>query len=188
MTHGGTLEIAYRTFVWPRLIAALLLCAASLAGVSASAAGPEPIKLAIFDFELDDFSAGASSAGEAPADTKYLADVTSEVRRLFAQSGRYRLVDVGGADAEPVRNHTLHTCDGCEAAIARQLGAEQSLVGVVKRISRTEYQVRLQIRDAGTGAIIADEDSGLRMGADYSWSRGARRLVQDRLLATSDQQ
>ncbi len=188
MTHVATLRMAYRTLVRLRLITASLLCAASLAGLPAIAAAPEPIKLAIFDFELDDFSAGASPGGEAPADATHLAGVTSEVRQLFAQSGRYHLIDVSGANAEPVRKRTLHTCDGCEAAIARQLGAEQSLVGVVKRISRTEYQVRLQIRDTGTGAIIADEDSGLRMGADYSWSRGARRLVKDRLLATSDQQ
>ncbi|MGQ9370318.1 DUF2380 domain-containing protein, partial [Azospirillum sp. A39] len=57
-----------------------------------------------------------------------------------------------------------------------------SLVGVVKRISRTEYTVRFRIRDAGTGAVVADADSGLRMGADYSWDRGAARLVRTRLL------
>jgi hypothetical protein len=52
----------------------------------------------------------------------------------------------------------------------------------MKRITRTEYTVRFQIRDAKTGAILSDEDSGLRMGADYSWSRGAVRLIKDRLL------
>ena len=75
-----------------------------------------------------------------------------------------------------------------EAAIALKLGAEQSFVGVVKRISRTEYTVRFQIRDARTGAIVSDADSGLRMGADNSWSRGAVRLIKDRILESRDQQ
>ena len=81
-----------------------------------------------------------------------------------------------------MESRPLRTCDGCDAAIAQQLGAEQSFVGVVKRITRTEYTVRYQIRDASTGAVISSADSGLRMGADYSWSRGAVRLIKDRLL------
>jgi hypothetical protein len=67
-----------------------------------------------------------------------------------------------------------------------QVGAEQSFVGVVKRITRTEYVVRFQIRDARTGAVISAATSGLRMGADNSWSRGAVRLIKDQLLEAQD--
>jgi uncharacterized protein DUF2380 len=159
-----------------------------LATLPAQAAPAAPIKLAIFDFELEDFSAGGSATGETSSDAAQLASITGEVRQLLAQSGRYNLVDVGSADAAAVKAHALRECDGCDAAIARQLGAEQSFVGVVKRISRTEYTVRFQIRDARTGAVVANEDSGLRMGADYSWNRGAARLIKDRLLEGRDQQ
>jgi hypothetical protein len=48
--------------------------------------------------------------------------------------------------------------------------------------------VRFRIRDARTGAVVSNEESGLRMGADYSWSRGAAELVKDRLLASGAQQ
>ena len=41
---------------------------------------------------------------------------------------------------------------------------------------------RYQIRDANTGAVLSSADNGLRMGADYSWSRGAVRLIKDQLL------
>ena len=165
-----------------RPMASSLLCAALMA-FPASASIPEAVKLAIFDFEFEDASAGASAAGAAaPSDEVHLANVTSSVRELFEQSGRYNLVDVGSTDAAVVKAGTLRTCNGCDAAIAQRLGADQSFVGVVKRITRTEYTVRFQIRDAQTGAILSDEDSGLRMGADYSWSRGAVRLIKDRLL------
>lgn len=169
-------------------LAVMLSCAAALVPLSSIASTPSPVKLAIFDFEFEDMSAAASAGNDiAPSDRQHLAEVTNSVRDLFEQSGRYSLVDVGGADAAEVKAHALRTCDGCDAAIAQQLGAEQSFVGVVKRITRTEYTVRYQIRDAGTGAVLASADSGLRMGADYSWSRGAVRLIKDRLLENKSQ-
>jgi hypothetical protein len=45
-----------------------------------------------------------------------------------------------------------------------------------------EYMIQVTIRDAATGTVIAEAKSGLRVGADYSWDRGAVRLVDDRLL------
>jgi len=147
------------------------------------AAAPAPIKLAVFDFELEDTSAGASAIGAtASDDAAQLADVSNQVRRLFAQSGRYEVIDIGSADADAARAHTLRDCGGCDAGIALKTGAAQSLVGVVRRISRTEYILRFQIRDARTGAIVSEGNSGLRMGANYSWSRGAVRLISDRLF------
>jgi hypothetical protein len=104
-----------------------------LMALSAAFAASAPVKLAVFEFELEDYSAGAASTGETPADAKVLAGVTSDVRNLLAQSGRYRLVDVAEADAAAATARRLHECDGCDAPIALKLGAEQSLVGVVKR-------------------------------------------------------
>ena len=185
--QAGSAYIVHRTSVWCKSVAVLLLCAVSLTVLPAGAATSVPIKIAIFDFELEDFSAGASTTGESPSDTKQLTSVTGEIRSLFEQSGRYRLIDVGGADADAVKARTLRDCNGCDADIAQKLGAEQSFVGVVKRISRTEYTVRFQIRDTRTGAVLSNADSGLRMGADYSWGRGAVRLIKDRLLESQAQ-
>jgi hypothetical protein len=164
--------------------AASLLCTAWLAAFPAHAA-PEPVRRAVFDFELEDYSAGARP-DQAPADTARLAEVSAEIRRLLAQSGRYTVVDPGGADAPQAKMHALNACNGCEAAVAGKLGAEQSFFGVVGRISRMEYVVRFQIRDARTGAVVSAASSDLYMGADYAWSRGAARLVKDRLLETQD--
>lgn len=166
-------------------VSSLLRTGLLLMFAAGARAADAPIPLAIFDFELDDFSAGALPAGTAPADAAQLANVTTTVRQLFSDSDRYQLVDVSRADEAAVKIHTLRDCDGCDAEIALKLGAEQSLVGVVSRISRTEYVVKFQLRDARTGAIIASGDSGLQMGADYSWNRGAARLVKARLLQSS---
>jgi hypothetical protein len=45
---------------------------------------PSPIKIAVFDFELDDFSGGAGIAGDNAADLTQLDLATSEARRLIA--------------------------------------------------------------------------------------------------------
>jgi hypothetical protein len=146
-----------------------------------------PVKLAVFPFELEDTSAGAETAGETTSDATGLTEATDAIRQLLAQTGRYEVVDVGTGDADAAKAHALHDCGGCDAQIARGLGADQSLVGVIRRVSRTEYIVGLQLRDAHSGNVIATADSGLRMGANYSWSRGATRLVRDRLLEGGQQ-
>jgi hypothetical protein len=144
-----------------------------------------PIKLALFDFELEDASAGAG-LGESARDFEYLARATDVARRLVAQSGRYSLVETTNVDAGAVKEHWLRKCDGCEAPIAGKLGAEQALLGIVHRVSRTEYWIRYQIRDARTGGLVSTGRTELRLGADYSWDRGARWLVENRLLASKD--
>lgn len=146
--------------------------------VMAALATPAPVALAVFDFELEDTTA-ASVGASATSDASYLAEVTASVRESLGQSGRYRIVDIGG---EAAKARALRDCNGCEAAIAQKLGADQSLIGVVRRVSRTEYTLGFQVRDARTGAVLARGDSGLRLGADYSWKRGAVRLVSDRLI------
>jgi hypothetical protein len=110
------------------------------------------------------------------------------VRRLLVESGRYSLVDVSGAEAADLRAHTLRRCDGCDAAIARKLGADQSLVGIVTRITRTDYAVTFKLRDTRTGAPIAVEQTDLRIGANYSWNRDAAWLIKNRLLEKQAQQ
>jgi hypothetical protein len=151
--------------------------------IIAALAAPAPVALAVFDFELEDTTA-ASAGASAASDASYLADVTASVRESLGQSGRYRLIDVGGASGEAAKAHTLRDCNGCEALIAQKLGADQSLIGVVRRVSRTEYTLGFQVRDARTGAVLSRGDSGLRMGADYSWKRGAVRLVSDKLIGS----
>ena len=162
------------------------MLAVLLAAPAARADAPAPVKLAVFEFELEDFSGGASILPANPSDFEQLKLVTNEVRRLIAQSGRYTVIDVSGADTEAVKTHSLRNCDGCDAGIALKFGAEQSLVGFVTRISRMEYTVRFEIRDARTGAVVFNQQTGLRMGAIESWNRGAAWLIRNRLLQTPD--
>jgi hypothetical protein len=161
---------------------AIALFAGFAPAASPAHADPSPVKIAIFDFELDDASAGGGIVGDQARDLEQLDRARDDVRELSAKSGRYSLVDVSSAEGDAVKKRALWKCDGCEAAIAAKLGADQSFIGVVTRVSRTEYAVRFKIRDAHTGAMVLALQTDLRMGANYSWNRGAIWLVKNRLL------
>jgi hypothetical protein len=147
--------------------------------------GTAPIKIAVFDFELEDFSAaGTTVAG--PNDTKYLAQATEEAKRMLAESGRYNIVDTAGADLAAAQGHGLRNCRGCDAAIAAKLGADQDMIGVITKISMTEYTVTVQVSDARKGAVIETFTTGLRIGAGYSWVRGVTWLMKNHVLASRE--
>jgi hypothetical protein len=164
------------------VIAPVLVLAGAAITEAAEPVVPSPIKIAVFPFELEDFSAGAAYVPPDDVDREQLRLSTEEARRLIAESGRYRLVDVGAASDQVAKAGKLHDCGGCEANIAAGLNADQSLIGIVTRISRTDYAVTYKIRDGRSGALVAVEQTDLRAGANSAWSRGARWLIQRRLL------
>jgi Protein of unknown function (DUF2380) len=151
-------------------------------GLDKKAGASAPVKLAVFEFELEDFSGGAGVIPESDEDREQLRLATETARRLIAESGRYTLVEASNADAADVKARTLRQCNGCDAGIALKLGADQSLVGIVTRITRTDYAVTFKLRDAHTGALVSVEQTDLRIGANYSWNRGAAWLIKNRLL------
>jgi hypothetical protein len=169
-----------------RTIALILAPAMVLAALAAAGAAetvvPSPIKMAVFPFELEDFSAGAAYVPPDDIDREQLRLSTEEARRLIAASGRFQLVDVSAVNDQATKAGKLRDCDGCEARIAAGLNADQSMIGIVTRITRMEYAVTYKLRDARSGAIVAVEQTDLRMGANVAWSRGARWLIQNRLL------
>jgi hypothetical protein len=164
------------------VIAPVLVLAGAAITKAAEPVAPSPIKIAVFPFELEDFSAAAAYISPDDVDREQLRLSTEEARRLIAESGRYRLVDVSAASDEVAKAAKLHDCGGCEAKIAASLDADQSLIGIVTRISRTDYAVTYKIRNARSGELVDVEQTDLRAGANSAWSRGARWLIQRRLL------
>jgi hypothetical protein len=161
---------------------AVLLLSVGFIPASAADAGKSaaPIKLAVFNFELEDISPAASIEGASTSTAAAMDKVSSAARQVLAQSGRYSLVDVSKANAKPVQDKTLRDCDGCDAAIALQLGAEQSLVGVVRRVTMTDYYVQVQIRDARTGKILDQQAANF---AGDGWASGVAALIRHQVLA-----
>jgi hypothetical protein len=84
-----------------------------------------------------------------------------------------------------VTGKSLRNCEGCEAGIALQLGAEQSLIGVVRRVTQTDYYVVIQIRDARTGKLLDQQEANFA-GAEDGWSSGVRMLIKHQVLASQN--
>jgi hypothetical protein len=164
------------------MFAAAMVVAGGAVAAADESVAPGRIKLALFPFELEDFSAAAAYHPPDDIDREQLRLSTEEARRLIAESGRYTLVDVGTVDDEAAKAGKLHECDGCDVKIAAGVHADQSMIGIVTRISRTDYAVTYKIRDVQTGALVDVEQTDLRAGANSAWSRGARWLIQRRLL------
>jgi hypothetical protein len=164
------------------ILAPAMVLAVHAAAEAAETVAPSPVKMAVFPFELEDFSAAAAYVPPDDIDREQLRLSTEEARRLIAASGRYQLVDVSAVSEEAAKAGKLRDCDGCEARIAAGVDADQSMIGIVTRITRMEYAVTYKIRDARSGALVDVKQTDLRMGANVAWSRGARWLIENRLL------
>ena len=148
--------------------------------VGSAARAAEPIRIAVFDLEFEDRS--ANILGPDERDVEYQRQTVDEARRMLAASGRYTVLDTAPvADEMRAAGGPLH-CNGCEAPLALKLGADQAMVGLLTRVSRTEYTLQLVVRDARTGAMVSQGFTGLRMGANYSWPRGMKWLMTNRIL------
>jgi hypothetical protein len=172
---------AHRTLAAIGFIDLLLLGLGCCPALAADAPSSPPVKIAVFDFELEDVSPAASLPGQSTNSAAIMAKVSSEARRVLAQSGRYSLVDVTKADAKPVMEKSLRNCDGCETAIALQLGAEQALVGVIRRVSMTDYYVLIQISDCRTGKVLNQQEANFA-GGDDGWASGVAMLIKHQVL------
>jgi hypothetical protein len=167
-----------------RAVAAGVAALAILAVQQSRAAAPVPVKIAVFGFELDDKSAGGGIIGPDAIDGENLKLSTEEARRMLAASGRYSIVDVTGAANDVLSAGGIQHCNGCDGPLARSLGADQSMVGIFTRVNRTEYTLQILVRDAQTGAVVANAFTGLRMGANYAWPRGVKWLMDNKILST----
>jgi hypothetical protein len=153
--------------------------------LSPAFAGEAPVKIAIFDFELEDATPAAALLGKETSTAASLEKVTRAAREALAASGRYTLVDVAGADAKPATEKSLRNCDGCEAALALKLGADESLLGVVSRATQTDYYVAIVIRNAHTGKVV-DQQAANFAGSEDGWPAGVKMLIKHQILVSAD--
>ncbi|GLI95681.1 hypothetical protein LMG27198_46730 [Methylocystis echinoides] len=149
---------------------------------AAARESPRPIKLAVFDLELDDFSAGGPIAGESAVETARLQRMTTLVRDLLSRSDLFEVVGVNTSANPMVAEHWLRKCNGCDADAARDLGADMSFVGFFRKISVMEQYLELRIRDARTGQLVHVSQTDLRGETDESWSRALRFLIRYELV------
>jgi hypothetical protein len=159
--------------------AVLLVLGGLLSGVAGAS---EPRQVAVFDFELIDTSLEGEVAGVRPDESQRLILISDLLREKLAASGRYAVVDQTAAAVQIEDAGYLHGCNGCEAKIARTLGAELAFTGTVQKVSNLILNINIYVRDATSGKRLRAMSADIRGNTDKSWSRGLSYLVKNRLF------
>jgi hypothetical protein len=158
-----------------------VVCAAMLMGPLAVRAA-EPPRLAVFDFEMIDNSLDGEMRGKRTDEQDRLIRVGDQVRKELGDSGRFRIVDIAPVNAAAHQSN-LQACGGCDVTLARELGADLELTGVVQKVSNLILNISMYLRDAHTGGLVLVANADMRGNTDESWSRATRYLIRERLLA-----
>ena len=141
----------------------------------------EPFRAAVFDFEFLDSSQEGEAFGRRADETARIRAASEELRRLLAERG-ITPVDLAPAAARIGKAGSVTHCNGCEVDIARDLGADLAITGLIQKISNLILYFYVYVRDARTGALLRAARVDIRSNSDESWRRGVNYLVRNRLL------
>jgi hypothetical protein len=139
-------------------------------------------RVAVFDFELIDTSLDGEAYGTRPEEKARLKKVSDQLRQALAKSGQFEVVDIGPVDAA-AHEANLQACGGCDAALARKLGADLSITGTVQKVSNLILNMNIYIRDVSSQKLIASRSADFRSNTDESWNRTVNYLIRNYVLA-----
>lgn len=150
-------------------------------GFTLCTAAASAASLAVFDFELIDTSLDGQFLGPQKAEHDRLMGLGAIVREKLAAAHRYDIIDIAPVAAK-AQAANLQACGMCDAALARELGADLAMTGTVQKVSNLILNVNVYIRDAKTNAIIDAMSVDIRGNTDESWSHGINWLLRNKLL------
>lgn len=145
----------------------------------------QPLKTAVFPFEMTiEMQMGDLWEPEASKNEKArLKLLTDKLRELLTQSGKYEIVDIAPLAEKIEKKAPLHKCKGCDSDLAKELGAQRSVIGKVHKSSATLLNVSIFVRDTSTGELTKTMAVSVRQNTDLGWLRGVKYLVRTRFLA-----
>jgi len=157
----------------------------ALVAVMLMASGParaDPPKVAVFDLELVDTSLQGEVYGPRTDEERRLMSTGDQLRKAIAESGKFAVLDIAPVNAAAHQSN-LQACGGCDVKLARELGADLYITGVVQKVSNLILNVNVYLHDAQTGRVVTAASADMRGNTDESWSRATHYLVRERLLA-----
>src|SRR5712675_319404 len=125
-------------------LAVLIFVALTLGWGMVSAAAKQ--RVAFFDFELIDTSLEGSTSGPRADEAARLKKLGQRLREALAQSGKFDVVDIGPV-ASAANASNLQACGGCDATLAKKVGADLSITGTVQKVSNLILNMNLYVRD-----------------------------------------
>lgn len=139
---------------------------------------PAPGKVAFFGVQFVDMSTEGAINGIRADETARTATASAYVAKDMAARG-FQMVPV---DPVADRLKTVANpadCNGCDTALARELGADYALTGEVRKISNLILSLELNLRDAETGKTLRAGTVDIRGNTNESWQRGFSYLLRN---------
>ncbi|PWR04272.1 hypothetical protein DKT77_01900 [Meridianimarinicoccus roseus] len=152
----------------------ILIIAALVATVAPARAGD---RVAFFGITFLDQSLQTATLGRDPAETARIRMIEMMVAERFAAEG-FELVNLEPVQADLERTVNPAKCYGCDARMAKALGADYALVGEVQKVSNLILTMNLQLRDAENGETVKGRVVDIRSNTDEAWSRGIRYILK----------
>jgi hypothetical protein len=148
-----------------------------------ASAKSEPVKLAVFNFELIDTSLEGEVNGLREDEQKRLQMISEQLRTMLAESGRYEIADLAPLKDKIDSAGYRYNCNGCVTDLAAAAGAEQAMTGTVQKVSNLILNINVYLWDVKKGEQTGGTSVDIRGNTDMSWSRGVSYLVRNRILA-----
>lgn len=141
-------------------------------------------KTAVFPFEII-IEQQMGDLGLPPVPSKAEAArlklITDELTRLLQETGKYAPLDLSPVNSDIVKKAPFNWCNGCEVEVAREVGADLSVLGVVQKASAMLLNVSIFVRDVKDGTLRQSMAVSIRENNDEGWLRAVRWLVHNRL-------
>ena len=142
----------------------------------------DPPKVAVFDLELVDNSLHGEVYGSSPDEQARLQRISQRLRTGLQESGKFSALDIGPVNAA-AHAVNLQACGGCDVTLAKRLGADFAMTGLVQKVSELILSMKIYLRDVHSGRLVAQANADFRGNTDESWSRALEFLLRNRLLA-----
>lgn len=157
-------------------VAILMLLAMAFAAPAYAADGA-PAKVLVFDMEIVDYS----GEGANPDHAGRLQRMTGILRDGLKATGRYEVTAVGDSAVAAEVPAPIYACNGCELDLGRKAGADIVVTSVIHKISTLILNIRIILRDVGSGETIAQEIVDIRGDNERSWRHGVEWILRHRL-------
>ena len=146
---------------------------------SAAAAAEKAVVLP-FEIILEDTLEGIPMV--RPEEKKRLEMMTAETAAQLSGPGGYLLADPTPLAKEIDDKSPFFKCNGCEADVAKKLGAEIAVTGLVQKGSASAANISIAMRSVATGELVRTAGITVLENSDEGWLRGVRSLIKNRLL------
>ena len=128
-------------------------------------AAAEPLKAAVFDFELLDTSLEGEMKGPQADEQRRLRDISEQLRKGLADAGKFVVLDIAPVNAAAHASN-LQACGGCDVEFAQRLGADLAITGQVRKGLRPHPQHEYLPAGCAYGRLVSAMSADFRSNTD----------------------